>query len=64
MMKVFTSVFVFDSLHATVNDLEKAVRRQAEHREAAEVTEESCGQVASLELWINSPQNRIGGGPA
>ena len=64
MMKVFTSVFVFDGLHATFNDLEEAVRRQAKHPEAAEVTDESGGQVAGLELWIDIPRSRIGGGTA
>jgi len=64
MMRVLTSVFVFDDLHDTFNDFDEAVKSQFEHPEAAEEAGASRRNVASLELWINTPRDRTGGGIA
>ena len=63
-MKVFTSIFVLDSLHTTFADIDEAVRKPVEHSDLADVTDPRRLQVASLELWKEVPRSRQGGGTA
>jgi len=59
-MKVFTRIFVLDSLRATFDDMEQARANDVERFEMAEEAAVRGRQVASLQLWIDLPENRTG----